>query len=147
MNTAAVTDSGGERQFELLGVMHLREACLVADRLDDAQALAGNALVQIRESGQRGYEPWALRLLGEIALRRDPPDVERAEGQYRQALALSTEFGMRPLQAHCHLASAQSTGRRVIARKLRSISRPRPRCTARWAWASGWRRRRRRCQS
>jgi hypothetical protein len=29
--------------------------------------------------------------------------TSRGEGQYRQALALSTEFGMRPLQAHCHL--------------------------------------------
>ena len=56
-----------------------------------------------RERGQRGYEAWALRLLGEIAPRRDPPDVETAEGHYRQAMALAEELGMRPLIAHCHL--------------------------------------------
>ena len=34
---------------------------------------------------------------------RIPPDVETADGHYRQALALAEELGMRPLQAHCHL--------------------------------------------
>jgi hypothetical protein len=32
----------------------------------------------------------------------DPPDAEQAEAHYQQALALSEELGMRPLQAHCH---------------------------------------------
>ena len=39
---------------------------------------------------------------GEIAARRDPPEVELAESHYQQALALADELGMRPLQAHCH---------------------------------------------
>jgi tetratricopeptide (TPR) repeat protein len=43
----------------------------------------------------------ALRLLGEVNARRDPP--EDAEGHYREALALAEELGMRPLVAHCHL--------------------------------------------
>src|SRR6202051_3209530 len=54
-----------------------------------------------RERGQRGYEAWALRLLGEVTARQDPPD--HAEGHYRDALALAEELGMRPLVAHCHL--------------------------------------------
>jgi hypothetical protein len=54
-----------------------------------------------REGGQRPYEAWALRLLGEIAARRDPPTG--ADGHYRNALALAEELGMRPLVAHCHL--------------------------------------------
>ena len=33
--------------------------------------------------------------------------VEQAEAYYQQALALAEELGMRPLQAHCHLASAR----------------------------------------
>jgi hypothetical protein len=45
--------------------------------------------------------PRALRLLGDVAARRDPP--EHAEGRYREALALADERGMRPLVAHCHL--------------------------------------------
>jgi uncharacterized protein HemY len=42
-------------------------------------------------------------LLAEIASRRDPTEVEKIEGYYRQALALAEELGMRPLVAHCHL--------------------------------------------
>jgi sugar phosphate isomerase/epimerase len=45
---------------------------------------------------------YALRLLGEIAAHRDPPDVDEAAAHYRQALTLAEELGMRPLQAHCH---------------------------------------------
>jgi hypothetical protein len=50
----------------------------------------------------RGHEAHALRLLGEIALQRDPPDVVSAAAHYQQALALTEELGMCPLQAHCH---------------------------------------------
>ena len=44
-----------------------------------------------------------LRLLGEIAARRDPPDSRDGRGHYRQAWLWPTELGMRPLVAHCHL--------------------------------------------
>ena len=43
-----------------------------------------------------------MRLIGDIAAHRTPPAVQEAERQYRQALALAEELGMRPLQAHCH---------------------------------------------
>ena len=43
-----------------------------------------------------------MRLLGDIAARRNPPEVELAEAHYQQALALAGELGMCPLQAHCH---------------------------------------------
>ncbi len=56
-----------------------------------------------RTHQERGHEAYALRLLGDIATHRDPPEVEEAEASYRQALALAEELGMRPLQAHCHL--------------------------------------------
>ena len=48
-------------------------------------------------------ETYALRLLGDIATRREPPERDQAEAQYRQALALAEELGMRPLVAYCHL--------------------------------------------
>jgi len=60
-----------------------------------------------------------LRLLGEISSRPDRPDVETAEGHYRQAMALASELGMRPLQAHCHLGLGTlytKIGRREQAR-------------------------------
>jgi hypothetical protein len=45
---------------------------------------------------------YTLRLLGDIAARREPPDIELAEAHYQQALTLADELGMRPLVAHCH---------------------------------------------
>ncbi len=56
-----------------------------------------------RERGQRGYEAWARRLLGEIASHHDRSDVATAEAHYGAATALASELGMRPLVAHCHL--------------------------------------------
>ncbi|HEX2522738.1 MAG TPA: tetratricopeptide repeat protein, partial [Terriglobia bacterium] len=52
---------------------------------------------------ERGYEAWALRLLGEIAAHNEPPDVPAAEEHYHQAIALAEELGMRPLIARCHV--------------------------------------------
>jgi hypothetical protein len=60
------------------------------------------ALALAREHKERGHEAWALRLLGEIAARHDPPQVGAAEAYYQQAHALADELGMRPLMAHCH---------------------------------------------
>jgi tetratricopeptide (TPR) repeat protein len=90
-----------EKQYQTLIVAHMGEACLLADRIDEAIVFADRALTFARERGQRGYEAWALRLLGEVTARRDPPD--QADGHYRDALALAEELGMRPLVAHCHL--------------------------------------------
>src|SRR5262249_23288485 len=63
--------------------------------------VAGRILALARERGQRPYEAWALRLLGEATGRRDPP--KHADGRLREALALAEELGMRPLVARCHL--------------------------------------------
>jgi tetratricopeptide (TPR) repeat protein len=71
--------------------------------LAEAQALAERTLAQARERQERGHEAYASRLLGDIAARRDPPDLVQAEVDYQQALALAEELGLRPLQAHCHL--------------------------------------------
>ena len=75
---------------------------MLAGRLEEAQALAESALALAREHQERGYHAYALRLLGEIAARRAPPECKSAEAYYRQALALAEELGMRPLLAHCH---------------------------------------------
>ena len=76
---------------------------MLAGRLEEAHALAERALALARERQERGYQAYALRLLGEIAAHRAPPDVDAAAAYYRQALTLAEELGMRPLQAHCHL--------------------------------------------
>ena len=79
-----------------------REAYLLAEDVEEADRLAQQALANSRHRKMRGNEARALWLLGEIAMRRDPPDVAQAEAHYQQALTLAEELDMRPLQAHCH---------------------------------------------
>jgi tetratricopeptide (TPR) repeat protein len=76
---------------------------MLAGRLGEAHPLAEHALALARERQEQGHQAYALRLLGEIAARREPPESVLAEAHYRQAVALAEELGMRPLVAHCHL--------------------------------------------
>jgi tetratricopeptide (TPR) repeat protein len=97
------TDAMGVVFDHVLGVIPLGEGYLCAGRIEDALQQAQHAVEVCRQHQQRGHEAWALRLLGEVAAQRHPLEVEQAAAQYRQALALAAELGMRPLQAHCHL--------------------------------------------
>ena len=76
---------------------------MLAGCLEEAQILAERTMALTCERQQRNYQAYALRLLGEIAARHDPPDATLAEVHYQQALSLADELEMRPLQAHCHL--------------------------------------------
>src|SRR5262249_8280869 len=80
----------------------LGEAQMLAGRLGEAHAHAEQALAHAREYQERGNQAYALCLLGDLAARCEPPDIDQATAHYRQALALADELGMRPLQAHCH---------------------------------------------
>src|SRR5262249_3291904 len=88
--------------FQALCSLTLGEAQMLASRLEEAQALAEDALALARAQQERSNQVYALHLLGEIAARREPPEHQQAEAYYRRALALAAELGMRPLQAHCH---------------------------------------------
>jgi tetratricopeptide (TPR) repeat protein len=83
-------------------IARFAHAHLLAGIPESASQLAERALHVSREHKERGHEAHALRLLGEIESRDDPPDVEKAEAYYRQALGLAEELGMRPLGAQCH---------------------------------------------
>jgi tetratricopeptide (TPR) repeat protein len=92
---------------------------LLAGHLEEAHALAERALALAREHQERGHQAYALRLLGDIAARREPLESALAEAHYREALALTDELGMRPLQAHCHRGLGTlyaATGQREQAR-------------------------------
>jgi len=95
----AATEAG---ESQVLCHLSLGEAQLLAGRLEEAHALAERALAQARAHQERSHEAYALRLLGDIAARCEPPEVVQATAHYRQALTLAEELGMRPLQAHCH---------------------------------------------
>jgi class 3 adenylate cyclase/tetratricopeptide (TPR) repeat protein len=98
----------------------LGEAQLRAGRLEKASVLAPRALEHARTHQERGHEAYALRLLGEIAAQRDPPERELAEAHYRQALALAEALGMRPLMAHCHLGLGRLYGQSGRAEQARN---------------------------
>jgi class 3 adenylate cyclase/tetratricopeptide (TPR) repeat protein len=88
--------------YHALRVVWLGEAYLLAGRLDEAHTQAQRALEFSRAHQERGHEAYALRLLGDIAARREPTESAPAAAYYQQALALAEALGMRPLQAHCH---------------------------------------------
>jgi tetratricopeptide (TPR) repeat protein len=74
--------------------------CCRAGRLDEAAGHAQEALALSRRLRARGGEAHALCLAGDIA---SAGGAESAESQYREALTLAEQLGMRPLVAHCHL--------------------------------------------
>jgi tetratricopeptide (TPR) repeat protein len=80
----------------------LSEVYLLDGRMEDASQLARRAFEFSQNHKERGHQAHALRLLGDIAMHRHPPDIDQAETHYQQALTLANELGMRPLQAHCH---------------------------------------------
>jgi DNA-binding winged helix-turn-helix (wHTH) protein/tetratricopeptide (TPR) repeat protein len=90
--------------IQVLYRLSLGEAQMMAGRLEEAHVLVERALALARTHQARGQQAYALRLLGDIAARREPLESALAEAYYRQALALADELGMRPLQAHCHLS-------------------------------------------
>jgi tetratricopeptide (TPR) repeat protein len=101
-----VTEQMTARELVILDALcrlPVGEAHLLAGRPEEAQALAEQTLAQARAHQEQGNQAYALRLLGDIAARRDPLEIEQAAARYQQALALAEELGMRPLAAHCHL--------------------------------------------
>ena len=101
----------GMAGFQALCSLSLGEAQARAGHLEEAQVLAERALALAHAHQERGNQAYTLRLLGDIAARREPPESEQAGEYYRQALALAEELGMRPLVAHCHLGLGTLYGR------------------------------------
>jgi class 3 adenylate cyclase/tetratricopeptide (TPR) repeat protein len=121
MEQTMATDMAG---FQALCSLPLGEAHMLAGRLEDAHALAERVLGLAREHQERGNQAYALRLLGDIAAYREPPESALAETHYRQALALADELGMRPLVAHCHL------GLGTLYRQMGRFAEARPELSA-----------------
>ena len=89
----------------------LSQACLLTGLTNEAMQVASQALALAGKHGERGHEAYALYHLGEAAAALDPPEAEKAETSYREAIALTEELSMRPLRARCHLSLAALYGR------------------------------------
>jgi len=79
----------------------LGHASLLGQRIDKAREQAERAVALSVDSGERGYEAWAHKLLGDIA-QQGASRLEDAFNHYNQSMALTTQLSMRPLQAHIH---------------------------------------------
>jgi hypothetical protein len=126
--------SQGKESAPIIGAgpyYSLGRACLLLGRLDEAPSIG--RLCDRSLPATSWYSAHATHLLGDITAHPDRFDPEGGEVHYRETLALAEPRGMRPLVAHCHSASASSTGARASASRRRSGSLPRARCTARWA--------------
>jgi tetratricopeptide (TPR) repeat protein len=80
-------------------LLWLGRAHLLAGHGDIATRLGLRALELARRLGERGHEAYALQMLGDLAGKAVPPDVERRSEHYRAALTLAEALGMRPLAA------------------------------------------------
>jgi class 3 adenylate cyclase/tetratricopeptide (TPR) repeat protein len=102
-----------------LFVALLGEAHLALGHLAEAREGALQAVATARAHPARGWEARGLKLLGDVRA-RDSAEFEHAEGDYRRALALAVDLGMRPLVGDCHLGLGQlfrRAGKRDLARE------------------------------
>jgi DNA-binding NtrC family response regulator/tetratricopeptide (TPR) repeat protein/class 3 adenylate cyclase len=88
-------------------LLRLAGAYLVADRTEDAATAAARGLDVAKRWGDRAQEAHALRILGEISMRRGAADHGQATTLYSQALSLAERLAMRPLSARIHLDLGQ----------------------------------------
>jgi len=93
----------GTRAHQPIRMVRLSESYLLNGRREVAIRTAHEALDLARDLGERGHEAWASWVHGVIAASGDRAESEPAMGFYEHALTLSTELGMRPLVARCHL--------------------------------------------
>ena len=97
-NSAAV----GRVGFLSLNMVWLSEGYLLSGRVEEANKLAERAVKVSKQHKELGHGVLALKLLGDIALKINPPEIQKAEDYYREALVASQEMGIRPVVAHAH---------------------------------------------
>jgi tetratricopeptide (TPR) repeat protein len=103
----------GLRFYRTLAEIWLAEALALDGRPAEAERRATAALELAVRYGEAGNQAYVLRVLGEVRARDASGGADLAEAgtRLRQALALATARGMRPLAGRCQLDLA-----RVLAR-------------------------------
>ncbi len=119
---ASINDPVGGRAAS--GAM--AEAYLATGRAADALPLARRYVEQRRALKARGFEAWALRLLGDVARQQSPAQLDEAASCYEGAQAIADRLGMRPLSALCRLRLGslyRQLGRRDASRASLAAAR------------------------
>jgi hypothetical protein len=84
LHTQAMEQTTTMKRVDLQALcgLSLGEAQMLARRIEDAHALAERALAHARAHQEQGHQAYALRLLGEIAAQREPPEREQTEAHF-----------------------------------------------------------------
>jgi len=120
----AIAESLSHRRPHATRVLEkLGRVCLIDGKPEEAREYAVRALTRARERGERSIEAYAVRLLADVEAQANSTESEVAALHYREAIALGTELGMRPLVARCY---------RGLGELLRRFGRKAPadRCAA-----------------
>ncbi len=92
----------GRKAAWALRLTWLGYASLLGRQIGKAREQAQRAVALASDAGERGYEAWAHKLLGDV-IQEESSNLSEALNHYGASMALATEFGMLPLQAHIHL--------------------------------------------
>jgi predicted ATPase len=86
---------------------HLAEACMKADRLDDALSTVTEALAATDQQEERYYEPDIHRIWGEVLLRQDYSNIRQAEDCFRRAIEIARQQSGKSLELRATMSLAR----------------------------------------
>ncbi|MGH7826175.1 MAG: ATP-binding protein [Candidatus Binatia bacterium] len=93
----------GRKAGWALRLTWLGHASLLERRIGAAREQGQRALALASDGGERGYQAWAHKLIGDV-IQEESSNPSEALSHYASGMALATELAMRPLQAHIHLS-------------------------------------------
>jgi class 3 adenylate cyclase/tetratricopeptide (TPR) repeat protein len=93
----------GRKAGWALRLTWLGHASLLERRIAAARERGQRALDLATDGGERGYQAWAHKLLGDV-IQEESANPAEALSHYAPSMALATELAMHPLQAHLHLS-------------------------------------------
>jgi tetratricopeptide (TPR) repeat protein len=93
----------GRKAAWALRLTWLGYASLLGRQIGKAREQAQRAVALADDAGERGYEAWARKLLGDVTQEESSKPSE-ALNHYAASMALATELAIRPLRAHIHFS-------------------------------------------
>src|SRR5215468_10587129 len=93
----------GRKAAWALRLTWLGYASLLGRQIGKAREQAQRAVALADDAGERGYEAWARKLLGDVTQEVSSKPSE-ALNHYAASMALATELAIRPLRAHIHFS-------------------------------------------
>jgi tetratricopeptide (TPR) repeat protein len=89
----------GRKSLWALRLTWLGHASLLGRQFGAAREQAQRAVALARDTGERGNEAWARKLLGDV-IQADSSNPSEALSLYAASMELARTLAMRPLQAH-----------------------------------------------